>query len=552
MNASQDLPIDAASACPIDQALGTPTTWGRQLAESCLIFSVFVLFAGQSPPSVNEAHYLTKAKHFWTPAWCANDLFLASQDAHYVFYGTVGWLTRFLSLPQTAWVGRVLAWSALAWSWQRLSWVMVPRRWASVLTAAFWLVLLEHGHMAGEWVIGGVEAKCFAYALVFLAIENALRQRWPYAWWLLGAATAMHVLVGGWSMLALAVAWCACGRFRPSWRQQVLPVLGASALGLVGIVPALRLNAGVSPEDLLAANWIYVYERLPHHLVFHALPHSFIARHVVLAVVWGVLAWLTPCRIRAGQLGARPLRGFVGAAVGLAVLGAAIDQSLLNHLNVAAGLLRYYWFRLSDALLPMGVALGCGACAWQWRVARPRTSLVVAGIMACLSVLGLSEAAVRRGLAAPGGIDPTFQLLARNGSIERTTLPARAIDWRRVCEWIKAETPVDAVFVTPRHQQTFKWWAERAEVATVKDIPQDARSVLEWQLRRAELAYALPSIDSPFRPDLPYLQKVSLRWRAEWLVIDTELEQRPRGWPRVFPAAGDEPCRFEVYRIPRS
>ena len=36
--------------------------------------------------------------------------------------------------------------------------------------------------MAGEWVVGGVEAKGFAFALVFFALESGVRERWRTAW----------------------------------------------------------------------------------------------------------------------------------------------------------------------------------------------------------------------------------------------------------------------------------------------------------------------------------------------------------------------------------
>ena len=47
-------------------------------------------------------------------------------------------------------------------------------------------LLIERFHMAGEWVIGGVEAKGFAYVLVFLGLEAVVRNRWNRAWLLLG------------------------------------------------------------------------------------------------------------------------------------------------------------------------------------------------------------------------------------------------------------------------------------------------------------------------------------------------------------------------------
>ena len=99
----------------------------QQLTEVLLIILVFLIATGDPPPSVNEAHYVARLKHFWNPDWCKGDLFLESKDTQVVFIWLFGWLTRLLSLSATAWVGRVVAWLFLAWSWQRLSWRLVPR-----------------------------------------------------------------------------------------------------------------------------------------------------------------------------------------------------------------------------------------------------------------------------------------------------------------------------------------------------------------------------------------------------------------------------------------
>src|SRR6185295_18167706 len=53
------------------------------------------------------------------------------------------------------------------------------------------------------------------------------------------------------------------------------------------------------------------------------------------------------------------------------------------------------------------------------------------------------------------------------------------------------ETSPDTVFLTPRLAQTFRWYAGRAEVVNRKDIPQDARGIVEWR-RRNELIHGVP------------------------------------------------------------
>src|SRR5262249_21073139 len=143
-----------------------------------------------------------------------------------------------------------------------------------------------------EWVVGGIEAKGFAYVLVFLALEAIVRSRWRAALVLSGAAGAFHVLVGGWTVIAIGLALLFSGRERPSLKT----IAPAAALGFVlalpGLVPALTLNAGV-PKDLVReAARIYAFERLSHHLIYSQFEATNVFRFQILVLGWAAVAWL--------------------------------------------------------------------------------------------------------------------------------------------------------------------------------------------------------------------------------------------------------------------
>ena len=155
----------------------TSVRWAA-LAEIALVFAVFFIAGAWPTPDVNEPNYLGKAIHFWNPAWGANDFFLATADTTWVFYFTFGWLSRWLPATALAWSGRTLTWALLAWAWRRLSFAVAPRPWLAPVTAALLAAMIQHGHLAGEWIIGGVEAKGFAFVFLFLALEALARDRW--------------------------------------------------------------------------------------------------------------------------------------------------------------------------------------------------------------------------------------------------------------------------------------------------------------------------------------------------------------------------------------
>jgi len=361
-------------------------------AEMFLIFAVFFTQGAWPVPDVNEPYYLGKAIYFWNPTWAEGDFFLQTPDAHEVFCFTFGWLSRWLSPPALAWTGRLLTWALLAWAWRRMSFTYLPHRWAAVWTAALFVCLQERCQMAGEWVIGGVEAKGFAFVLVLLALDALGRSRWNWVWLLLGAASAFHVLVGGWAAVAALLAWASLGERRPRLGSMALAMSAGFLISLAGLVPALNLTTGARPETIARAYQIYVFGRLGHHLAPGYIPWGYIYRFIGLVAVWILLERAVPA-----DAARRRLRAFVGASVGIAVAGMGI--SLFTPLDPArvAALLRFYWFRLSDVAVPLGVALLAGPWAVQWlRRARrwwpadstPRPALPVAVLALGMALVG--------------------------------------------------------------------------------------------------------------------------------------------------------------------
>jgi hypothetical protein len=517
------------------------------------LVAIFFLLAGSPPPDVGEAHYLAKAKHYWNPQWVAGDLFLESADAHWVFYWVFGWVTRIVSLEASAWIGRAVTWTLLAWSWRRLSWSIVPIRLASLLSAGLMLLLLRNFHMAGEWIVGGVEAKSFAYALVFLALEALVRGRWRAATLLGGAATAFHVLVGGWTLVGLAIVWLLSSGNRIPLRQLWPALFGAVLLSLPGLVPALLLSRGIDSAVVSQANQIYVFDRLPHHLVFHRFEHFYMVRHAALLAVWLALAW----RFRENER-FRRLNLFAAAAVGLAIVGIAIDQSLLWHRELSAKLLKYYWFRLCDSMLPISTSLMV-----TWLVGdyyRRRPSLGAWMLILAIAAAGwnLADACYQRSLLRlPGSfLQPKPAAPDTEGAESKPGVahsPEQFFEyWVDANEWIRQNTPANARFLTPRRQQTFKWYAERPEVVNWKDVPQDAAALVEWRSAMDEVyPPATGRLDLGAHSPSELLQ-LARKYDAQYVLVDRQRAGKPLTWTRVYPAFEEDNPVFEVYRVPRA
>lgn len=446
-----------------------PALAWRAAIETALIFGLFCLHGSWPTPDSNEAHYLCKAKHYWDPEWCGGDFFLETADAHQVFYWTFGWLTKYFSLAETAWIGRVITWGLLAWGWRRLSVAVLDRPWWSVLTGAAFVGLSESAHQAGEWVVGGVEAKGLAYVFLLFALESLAREKWNRAWLLLGGSAAMHVLVGGWAMVCAGCAWLASRREERPSLVSILPAMGLAVLmAAPSVYWGLELTRGVPDETVREANRIYVFERLPHHLAADRFADGFIPRHQLLTAVWLLLLTVTPMR----SAGERTVHQMVGAAVGVAWIGFGLTAVLRDFPPLLAGVMRYYWFRSSDVLVPIGASLALAAFLVDLGGRRPRVGrLWLAGVLAAIVVDSLNQT---RHLPFP--LPPLRTAVIKPRGDKNLELA----DWMAVCEWARGNCSPTDVFLTPRVSSSFKWYAGRPEVVTGKDVPQNSAAIVEW------------------------------------------------------------------------
>jgi hypothetical protein len=520
------------------------------------LLGLFFVYAGDAPPGVNEAHYLVKAKNFWDPHWCQNDLFASSGKAHAVFYWVFGWPTQWLSLSTTAWIGRFVGWGLLAAGLVRLCCSLrLPANFAIVI-ALVWIAGVEQGNLAGEWVVGGIEAKVPAYAFVLFGIAELLQRHWPRVWLWFGSAAAFHVLTGGWAVVAGIIAFVIVERIdKPSGQERQrffsLALVIGGAISLMGLLPALSMSAGASPAEATSAARVYTYFRISHHLLPSAFYSDRYVRHVVLSLVTLFLLWLN-WRISSSQdrLRIRLLTAFAVGAMLISLLGLLVGLLPKVAPDLAAKLLRFYWFRLADAITPL--VLGCAVAGVLF--SRFGTSPAVrAGWLGSLAVLMAAVWFVgqstwqRVGDGVP--VSHSNRLLGLNRDASYAKQRETMSDWINVCRFVRANTPEDAVLLTPRHQQTFKWYAHRAEVVNWKDIPQDVASLRKWARRFTEV---YPTELSTMRVTIRYdrLREFRERYGVDWMVVDRRVVGPHLPLVQVYPLGDERNATYAIYRLP--
>jgi hypothetical protein len=546
---TEDEVIGMSATGTADQGRVDRSSWKRVLGEVLFILAIFFIYAGTTPPSANEAHYFAKARHYWDPDWCPADVFLNSADAHLVFYWTFGWLTTTGSLAWATWISRLAIWSLLAVAWQRLSWAVLPWRLASVWTAALAVMLMDRFHLAGEWMVGGAEAKGVAYALVLLGLRDLVRDRWWTVWLWFGGASAFHVLIGGWSVVALACCWIVSPGQRPPWYTQAPPALLGLLLALPGLVPVLSMSIAADPGIAAEANRIYVFERLPHHLTLSGMRTERLLHFAILLVLWGAV-FPVARRLAAWDR----LNRFVFGAVLIAALGGMLDRLLVARPDLAAAVMRFYWFRLADMAVPWAVALAIPILTARWWSVRAERRGRVAGWgRAAGLATGLTAGLFLVGQFVEHRWDVRPQAVSQARPVGRAGVRfvwRRWKAWQDVCHWIQRHTPPDARFLTPRDQQTFKWYAGRSEVACWKDLPQDPRSIVRWWYTWQDVYPVTVALDGLGGWSDEQLIEHARKYQAQYILVDRTRTRRRLGLPRLYPTGWTWRPMFELYEVP--
>jgi hypothetical protein len=314
-------------------------------------------------------------------------------------------------------------------------------------------------------------------------------------------------------------------------------IFGLVGLGFVaGALPMLLADSGVSSEQLDQAARIQVLNRLPHHLLWGGFATRRIARFGCLVLLW-IFLTRRPCSremlsIRLFVLSTLAI-GFAGLLLsGIAESGQFSTSSI--------SLLRLYWFRMEDVFVPLAIALECGQLLMIWSLGQSARHHIVGRFV----VVVLCVAALVEGYGKfQNRLPPALLAGIASEEVGQERIEAVCRNWRLVCEWCKVNSPPNSLFLTPLHQQSFNWFAERAEFASWKNAPQDAVGIIEWQ-RRVAMMRSIGGQQPGFGVlDLP---KESLQWLVQThgldylLVFQREVDRAgvPEGMVQVYPVTG--------------
>ncbi len=414
----------------------------------------------------------------------------------FVFYCCFGPLTRFASLEQTAVVARVLAFILLAWGWIKLTAPLLPGAARQCLALSLFLLMQALINFSGEWLVGGAEAKVFSYGFGFWALGTWQEGNSRSTALLLGLAVAFHSLVGCWLTIAVL--------FDYFWQRRQLYIAAPMQLplsllkawreiliwifcSLPGLLPSLLLL--FSPLDAwtkFAGNYLQVYYRLKHHLD----PMEFETWRYLGYGIMFLVALLAYQHLRKAlpktASKARTLFNILGASLLIASVGVLLGVRFsapgeMIGLKWRIALLKFYPFRLFDLLTPVISSIFITALLTNNKFPILKTVI-------CPHKMGECDRPRRWFAHACWSVLFAIGLFIPFADHNPSRMPdEKKENWLEICQWIRNSTSQDCVVITPGNSWAFKWYAQRAEYVSVKDCPQDAPGIVEWNARLTKL-----------------------------------------------------------------
>ena len=439
----------------------------RFLTTTAVVFALLVLaFAFTDNMASNEIDTLMAARQWADPAFLPGDWFLNLPAGPRTPFQILLWpLVRALPLIAVSIVGRTLALLGLAFALSRLAWRLGLTPAATVLAGGMY-VALGQSLVAGEWIFGALESKVAAYALIACGLDRLIVGKLLRAGLLFGAATTLHVIVGGWATLAavITVLWTQAGTPRERWRALAAAIFAAAPGLALGLWAAMAADATSGSS----ASALYVYFRNPHHADPRAWNIGWTTTTMGLSVLV-VLVW-TQHRRPWWSAEAWIARFALATLLPLGVVVIAM------RFPTGHAVLQLFPFRVGSAIsLFAGVALATTmllrwfpeSCArWLPRVAA--SWIAVMAVQAFAHDLALLRLFPEGG--RPGG-EPV----------------ERALSLVDACVFVRQHTQPDAIVLASPAIESVGYLTRRPVVVLFKCVPPYARALHEWHGRLVDM-----------------------------------------------------------------
>ncbi len=430
---------------------------------------------------------LPYARSVYDNDWLKNDWYLSLKIPYrYFFSYIIGFFIDKVGIAYTIFFGRILCYllfsAALIHLRNSLKDIIKPITFWIAMT--IYILIFRDGMGAGEWMVGGLETKSLAYSFVILGTSFFLRKKYTLAAMFAGLSLSFHLLVGIYFTAALfamlLIDWKQIKKQTVAYAALAYAISGS--IGIYGVLSQLLFQTTKSN-----LGWdIYVNLRVPHHVK----PDTFAYTYWIMLISFSLISlsvfYLAKER-RMRLLATVALSGTFYSIVGI-----------LIYLLGPSHLLKYYFFRFGDAVLPI-IAMYCLAY-WMSKIPfeingrKKQLKILVNGSIILLFLPFLLK---------------QFKLAEGISHIERA-----AFYDVKMQNWVKEHTPKDAVIMTRPDDVFFYINYDRAMFVSWKHSPQAADDIVEWH-KRLKLLNRNQKLESA-KKIIPNYNKLS---EEDWLKI---------------------------------
>ena len=509
------------------QALSEPWATAARLLLSpyAIILSLFVLafldHAVSDPVSYSETQTLTYARQFADPDFLPGDWYLTRyQPVRIPFQVLIYPLIKLFPLPTVSLLARLLGYLCVA-----IALGLIARR-LRVNAAYAWIALgaflwFDQSLLPGEeWIFKRAESKVIAYGLVLFALYALLGKRVRMAGALAGLATSMHILVGGWSTVALASTILL--QRLGSWRDRAVAAglwCLTGSMAIYSVIFKLREPPAPAGFDPAAMS---TYFRNPHYLdvtQWDLADFKTIVFFGLLGVLWAARV-IFPHQKDYVVTSRFALWTLLPYAAGLAV----------SPFSFGAELLQLYPFRVADTLIPLLGLLIAVPALLRYLLpphVRPWVAALLVGVVALQAWGNFVEDLEKRARLPRGGYWSSTK---------------KTLGLYEVCDWIRENTPPGSRLIASPKINVLGYLCERPVVVVFRDVPSGAADSAEWYDRLVafndgvepeERGYhARNEIDQTFNrlPERTY-QELGRKYDGRYLLI---YDRRRLRLPRLY------------------
>lgn len=310
----------------------------------------------------------------------------------------------------------------------------------------------------GEWMIGGLDTKVFAYCFALLSLTIVIQKKYYLGLLYAGFSFSFHVLIGGYNIVCLLPIFIVQSVNEKSTFLRLIKssfaFLISASFGLYATY--IHFTEKIAPEIAQLGWEIYVEKRVPHHVV-----PNFSIKTLVLLVVFTVVVFVFYKRQNKVQ---KYIALYALSSVGILVIG------LVVYAFLDATYLRYYFFRFCDVILPLITIILLGSLVKFDFLHRFLGKIYLKTTIVFLFVLGLGI--VIYGIQIPKIKKQIFTIIENKTCVDS-----------EMTNWIKKNTTKDAVFCIPPDNRFFYMNAERAILVSYKNSPQAPQDIIEWYER---------------------------------------------------------------------